>query len=219
MWHQHPIIIIDFETTGVDAATCVPVEVAAARFEAGKCVATKVALCDPGITIPLGASNVHGLFDADVAGAPPPEQAIFDVLSGLLEWRDVGDDFSYGPQLCAYNAPFDGTLFRRFAPTTVKLSRTGLGWLDPLVWVRSQDKYERGKGRHTLTAACQRRGIVAQGAHRAEADATMAGQLLWSADIQKRLGQRSLSDVLLEQEKLAAVQQAEFAAYQAKVTA
>jgi DNA polymerase-3 subunit epsilon len=216
MWHKHPIVVIDFETTGVDAATCMPVEVAAARFEDGVCVRRSSLLCNPGIPIPEGASAVHKIFDANVANEPPPTVAIAAVMSGMLQWRRASEEVSYGAWLTAYNAPFDSVIFERFMG--VESSQKGR-WLDPLVWVRAVDKSVRGAGRHKLTAACERRGVAleaGEAAHRAQADAVLTGKLLWSADIFKRLGERTMVEVLDEQSRLAKQQNDEFAAYLAR---
>lgn len=90
----------------------------------------------------------------------------------------------YGPQLAAlmkevmvvaaYNVPFDRSFYlTEFMRCGLELPDTP--WVDPLVWVREFDKFQKGK---KLTEACQRRGIGVDNAHRADADAEMAARLM-----------------------------------------
>jgi DNA polymerase III epsilon subunit-like protein len=144
-----PLVILDVETTGLGPDARV-VSVAAVglapRSEPRLAFAW---LVNPGVPIPPDATAIHGITDADVAGAPawPPP--------GLLEV--VGDG-----QVCAYNSPCEA----RFFP--------GHRWVDPFVWVRHLDKYQKGK---RLADACRRRGISLV-AHNATDDAIATGHLV-----------------------------------------
>lgn len=79
---------------------------------------TKRSLIDSGRPIPAGASAVHGIVTADLAGAP----AIEDFMSGFT---DQDDDVV----LVAHNAPFDVQFFGPHVPTlagsicTLRLAR------------------------------------------------------------------------------------------------
>lgn len=121
-----PVLVFDFETTGVDVETDAPVSAAVAEIVKG--APPKVILdtkCNPGRPIPEEASKVHGITDADVADAP--------------SWLDVCVDlaklFEGATAVVAYNASFDASIFRRgcreagFEPPFVR-------WWCPLEWAR-----------------------------------------------------------------------------------
>lgn len=79
--HESPrrmtLRIIDIETTGTSPATDKVIEIASVDLTASHDLANiQDTLVNPGIPIPPEASAVHHLIDADVANAPPFEQAI-----------------------------------------------------------------------------------------------------------------------------------------------
>lgn len=189
------IAVIDVETTGLSPENDRIVELAIALFDRGELTRSFAWLIDPGIPIPEEASKVHGITDAAIRAANAPA---FDQVVDVIE-ETLGD---YLP--CAYNAPFDRAFvhasMRRAgfiaAPGCVALHESH-GWIDPLVWVREFQKYEKGK---RLADACARMGIRLDNAHRAGADAEAAGRVLMAyasrmpstyeeiLDMQTRLG-------------------------------
>lgn len=209
-WWKLPIVVIDFETTGVNAAECMPVEVAAVRFEDGAIVARASSLIDPGIPIPPEATAVHGIADEMVSSA---DEAFVAIVNALVQ-VDACDAMP-----CAYNANFDRTILHRLARAESSheiesCRHADLPWLDPMVVVKHVDKFAKGK---KLTDACARRGIqIGMQAHRAEADAILCGMLLFSTDVRKALGDQTISEVLRRQTIRAAEQEAEFAAWKAR---
>ncbi len=62
---------VDLETTATDTGIAEIVEIAAVRVREGRIVETFTSLVKPGVAIPVGATEVHGITDADVASAPP----------------------------------------------------------------------------------------------------------------------------------------------------
>jgi len=164
-WDSVPIVVLDFETTGVRPGIDRAVEVGLARFEGGKLVAQLGSLLDPQMPIPPDANRVHGISDADVAGKP----LVADFFA-----REAVAELLGGAQPAAYNASFD----RWFVPPWALADWTW-PWLDPLTLVRAVDRYARGAGRHKLSAACARHGVTLANAHRADDDARAAGELLF----------------------------------------
>ena len=67
---QRPLVFFDLETTGVDIATARIVQIAMHRMEPDGSSMEYEQLVNPGIPIPPGATQVHGIRDADVATAP-----------------------------------------------------------------------------------------------------------------------------------------------------
>jgi DNA polymerase III epsilon subunit family exonuclease len=76
-------IAFDVETTGLIPGVDRIVEIAGVAFRGPEVIDTFARLVDPGIPIPSSASQVNGIFDAMVRGAPPVEQALPDFLSFL----------------------------------------------------------------------------------------------------------------------------------------
>jgi len=62
--------IVDVETTGFDPKRDAIVEVACLRMRGGAIVDAFSSLVDPGRPIPAQASAVHGIYEADLRGAP-----------------------------------------------------------------------------------------------------------------------------------------------------
>ncbi|MGZ5970037.1 MAG: 3'-5' exonuclease, partial [Polyangiales bacterium] len=140
-WTELPIAVLDTETTGRDPQTDRIVEIGIVVGIRGEVVKRLNWLINPGIPIPDAAREVHGIGDDDVKDAPT-----FDKIAG-----EVAEALR-GVVPAAYNATFD----RSFV--AAELSRSGLvleafpaclrpeiEWVDPLVWARELQKYEKGK--------------------------------------------------------------------------
>ncbi len=80
-----PYILLDFETTGLDGATCEIIEVGAIRVEGLTEVARYHTLVKPKIPIPAIITEITGITNAEVDGAP----AIEEVASAIAEF--LGD--------------------------------------------------------------------------------------------------------------------------------
>ncbi|MFZ0667011.1 MAG: exonuclease domain-containing protein [Acidimicrobiales bacterium] len=94
--HRITFCVVDVETTGWDPQTDALTEVAAARFTAGYPCGTFHSLVDPGIPIPPVVSELTGIDDAMVRGAPDLSEA----LAGLTDL--IGDAVVVG-----HNIEFD----------------------------------------------------------------------------------------------------------------
>lgn len=67
---DRPLVFFDLETTGLSVSRDRIVELAVIRLTPGGDVFERVRRFNPGIPIPAGATAVHGISDADVAGEP-----------------------------------------------------------------------------------------------------------------------------------------------------
>jgi DNA polymerase-3 subunit epsilon len=68
---QRPIVFFDLETTGPNPAVDRIIEIALIKVHPDGRRETHTERIHPGMPIPVGSTRVHGISDADVAGAPP----------------------------------------------------------------------------------------------------------------------------------------------------
>lgn len=191
-----PIVAIDTETTGRDAALDRIVEIACVRFERGAVVWRKSWLVNPGIPIPKEAFDVHGIGDDDVRDKPSFAQIAAEVLAALE-----------GAVPLAYNAEFDRAfLFAELeragaGDKSAPACRRGVDWIDPLVWARELHKFEKGK---SLGEVAGRLGIEINQAHRASDDAEAAARVLHAFSGDARMP-KTYAAFVQEQRRLARI--------------
>lgn len=207
-WHEETLCVADTETTGTSLHDRV-VQVGVVRFERGVPVASWSSLVWAGVEIPEEATKIHGIKTSDVANAP----AWYELIPDLAR-------LARGAHPVAYNADFDKRMFmsemNRFAADLTSISipifRPGVRWVDPLVWARSIDRFE--KGGNKLVTVCTRRGIALPKAHDAVSDAEAAGKVLWA--MRHEIGDMTISELLRQQQVLADAQERRFAAWRAR---
>lgn len=168
-FHTLPLLALDTETTGVDPfedriVTCSMV------YDDGRGSPPNIRnwIMNPGIEIPTGASDVHGV-TTEIAQAQGT-----DPYTGLLSIaHSLYAMLSANIPLVVYNAPFDLTLL------LAEFDRWGVGYkpeftqvLDPLVIDKAVDKYRKGK--RTLGVTAKLYGYDLENAHNAEADCLAA---------------------------------------------
>lgn len=156
-----PLAALDFETTGLGPLRGDRViEVAVVRGKRGETPYTWHTLIDP--ERPMGATQIHGITDAMVAGRP----RFADVADELFRQLD-------GAVLVAHNAPFDLSFLE------MELSRVGRK-LPPLVVLDTLGLARRvlALGDHRLATLCARLGLTRDRAHRALDDARATWELV-----------------------------------------
>jgi len=90
-------VVVDVETTGTDARMADLVEVAAVRVSGGKVTDRWSTFVNPGR--PIVGRQMHGITDADIAGAPSPKEAASQLRSfageAMLVGHSVGFDLAF----------------------------------------------------------------------------------------------------------------------------
>ncbi len=173
-WAAHRVAMLDTETTGRDANVDRVVEIGIIIGQNGEIVARQNWLLNPGIPIPKGASDVHGILDEHVKDAPS-FAAIAHEVAAMLE----------GAIPAAYNATFDRNFIRAemrragidLGPRSAPGLRDGVEWLDPLVWARQIQRHEKSRA---LSEVANRLGVALENAHRASDDAEAALRVMWA---------------------------------------
>lgn len=181
------LVVFDTETTGLSPASDEIVQIAAVRIVNGKRVEGEVfdTLVDPGRPIPPGSTEVHGITDQMVKGAP-----------GVAEAARQFHDFARGAVLVAHNAPFDLEFLRRTE------SATGRAFDHPVLDTVLISAVVYGQlDEHNLDSLCSRLGIVIPESARH----TAIGDTVATADAFLRLvpmlrakGLHTFGDVLTE---------------------
>ena len=176
------VVSLDTETTGLDVATARIVQVAAVRLT-GPRIATDdrfESLVRPDVPIPRRSTGIHGISDADVAGAPLAAQ----VLAALAAFLD--DDVVIG-----HAVRFDLEMLR------CEAARAGLGWREPRALdVRALARIAVPElAGDDLDTQCRHFGIEIEGRHSALGDAMATARLYGTLLPQLRQrGIRSLAE-------------------------
>lgn len=166
------LAVFDLETTGIDVETSRIVSATVAVLdEAGAVVERVDWLLNPGIEIPAGATNVHGITTEHAAeNGRGAAEGVAEIVSALRA------HLARGLPVVAYNAPYDLTLLNReslrygIAPL---LSPSPV--IDPLVIDKAVDRYRKGKRTLAVTSAFY--GVVLDDAHDSGSDAIAAGRV------------------------------------------
>lgn len=166
-WKSQPIVAFDTETTGLEPfGGDRIIEFAAVVFHLAPDGSVESQeehswLINPGIPIPRKVTEITGISDGDVVGAPSfPEVAgeIRELLAGAVT--------------VAHNLPFDLAFLSR------EFQLIGSYWPEPLAEIDTVDLsmvcFPDARS-HRLSDVCDRLGVTLEGAHRATNDAEACG--------------------------------------------
>ena len=175
-----PIVVLDFETTGLDTRNDRIIEIGAVRLVGDQITDSLSVLVYPGELLKPKITEITGITDQMLQGQP----VIADVMPQLLEF--IGDS-----PIAAHNADFDTAVL------TSELRRLGIEKeytvIDTLAFSR---KLYTDMKSHKLGVVCKRLGVSLKNAHRAVHDATATAMCL--AQMLSEAGKRgaeNLSDV------------------------
>jgi DNA polymerase-3 subunit epsilon len=184
-WADEGMVSFDTETTGLDPEHARIVTASLVYVHPGEPPAIREWLADPGIDIPIEASDIHGVTtDHARAHGRPHDEVVVEGVNGLFEY------VAAGVPVVVFNAPYDLTLLDRAArraeypslSVQAEEADRPLYVIDPLCIDRKQDPFRRGTGVRKLTYLCQRVYGVAlsdEEAHGSTADALAAARVAW----------------------------------------
>lgn len=163
-WHTLPRASFDLETTGPEPTEArivtASVVVVNGRQEI---IASREWLVNPGIEIPEGAIEIHGVTNEKVKAEGQ------DAATAVAEITAYLSDLFQTMPVMAFNASYDFTVLdrecRRYGITPL----TPAPVIDPYILDKQVDKYRRGK--RTLIAVSEFYGVPLVNAHTSLADA------------------------------------------------
>ena len=157
-----PIIVLDFESTGLNTNTCRIIEIGAVKLMDGVIQDSLSLLVNPGVPLPQKITEITGITDSMLADQEDAASA----LPKLLKFID-------GNPIAAHNASFDAALLQS------ELRRLNLHYDAPVLdtLTLSRKLYPDMKT-HKLGQLCKRLGVSLKNAHRAVHDATATAQCL-----------------------------------------
>ncbi len=169
-----PIVMLDFETTGLSPAMGDRItEVAALRIVNGRVSERYVSLINCNVRIPSFITGLTGITQAMVDGAPPVSRVVPELL-----------DFIGSDPLSAHNASFDEKFLKAEAE---RLGRS-VGHDSLVCSLKLSRRVFPGLSSYKLGLLSGQLGIrFRSAAHRAESDAEVAAEVL--IHIGKHLGQ------------------------------
>lgn len=197
---EKPIVMLDFETTGLSPQTGARItEVAALRIVGGRVVERYVSLVNCHVRVPYYITELTGISQAMVDAAPAASAVVPQLL------RFIGND-----ALAAHNASFDAKFLQ------AESMRLGLApaYERLICSLKLSRRVFPGLGSYKLGALARNLGIRFTGAaHRAEADAEVSAALLLhiAQDLGRRYGVSAIAPHLLESvTRLSAAKVADF---------
>ncbi len=157
-----PIIVLDFETTGLNTREDRIIEIGAVKLAHGEIIDSFAMMIDPKRPLPPEITRITGITDQMVMGQPTAEEA----LPKLIAFMD-------GHTIAAHNARFDCAIL------TSELKRLGKTYDAPeMDTLTMAQKLYPDMARYRLGALCKRLGVSLKNAHRAVHDATATAQCL-----------------------------------------
>ena len=163
------VLSFDLETTGISTSSDRIVQIALVGAEADGTPVHYERIINPRRPIPYGASNVHGIFDADVRGKGD-FSTIVDEVANLIE-----DSVIVGHNVRKFDLEMLESEFLRMGKRMPRPKAV----MDTYELVRRLNVPRP----HNLGALCTRHGISLENAHTAAADAAASLLLFWRLSV------------------------------------
>ena len=159
---EAPIIVVDFETTGLNSRDDRIIEIGAVKIENGAIVDTFSSMVNPGRPLPSEIVRITGITDQMVMDAPTAEQILPELMT-----------FMGSHTIAAHNAKFD-CAFLANELKRIRLTHD-VPQLDTLSM--AQKMFPELKS-FRLASVCKHLGVSLKNAHRAVHDATATAKCL-----------------------------------------
>lgn len=175
-----PVVVLDFETTGLSAASDRIIEIGAVKMVDGQITDEYSVLCDPGVPLKPKIVELTGITDLMLRDKPAPAVCVKELLS-----------FMEGCVVCAHNASFD------IGMLNAECQRSGYVFSAPVIdtLTFSRRLFPAQKS-HKLGAVCKLLGVSLKNAHRAVHDAAATAQCLQKMlDTVKKQGVKTFADI------------------------
>lgn len=156
------IVVLDFETTGLNTQRDRIIEIGAVKLENGEIKGSYSTLVNPGKVLDPRITEITGITDAMLQGMPSPAEATAQLL-----------DFIGDAMIAAHNASFDSGILYAELKRMGRTLETPI--LDTLVLARGM--YPELKS-YRLKSLCRHLSVSLTNAHRAVHDATATAQCL-----------------------------------------
>nr|HML46219.1 exonuclease domain-containing protein [Clostridia bacterium] len=156
------VVVLDFETTGLNPKADRIIEIGAVRIHNGQIVSELSLMVNPQRPLPDKIVEITGITDVMLRDAKPFEEHVRELL-----------DFLGDAPVAAHNASFDVAFLQN------ELDRCGHAWNQPVIdtLAFARKLYPTLKS-HRLGALCKHLGISLKNAHRAVHDARATAKLL-----------------------------------------
>lgn len=181
-WHTGRMALFDLESTGVQPHYDRVVTAAIVEVGGGQDTRVSEWLVNPGIDIPEGASNIHGVTtEQAVTGGTDAASAIFEIATHLVSCS------AHGMPVVGHNVVYDLTMLHAEAWRYGLDGVAGeVAKIAPVVDTMVLDKWadpwrKKAVASRRLIDTCRHYGIelTDEEAHGAKADALAAGRLAW----------------------------------------
>ncbi|GAA1495670.1 3'-5' exonuclease [Paeniglutamicibacter kerguelensis] len=163
-WHTLPRAAFDLETTGRDPldARIVTASIVVVNGRS-EILHTKEWLVNPGVPIPVEASEIHGIYTAQAQAEG------IDAATAVAEISAYLADLFQTMPVMAFNAAYDFTVLDREAKRHGVAPLAPAPVIDPYIMDKQVDKYRRGK--RNLSVMSEFYGVPLLNAHTSAADA------------------------------------------------
>ncbi len=150
-----PIIVLDFESTGLNTAVDRVIEIGAVRLVGGTVVDSISLLVNPQVPLKSKITEITGITDTMLADQETAETAIPKLM-----------DFIGDAPIAAHNSAFDAALLR------AELRRLGRDFTAPVLDTLTLARKLYDLKSYKLASVCKHLGVSLKNAHRAVHDAT-----------------------------------------------
>jgi DNA polymerase-3 subunit epsilon len=176
-WTEGEVLGLDFETTGVDRFSDVPVSYALVSVIDGVAVRSWSGLIDPGREIPTDATTVHGITTERARTEGMPLVAAIDLVTDAV--LAAG---RRGVPLVGMKLDYDLTILDVLGSTLLGTGLLARGWAGPVLDAGVLDRHFDGEreGRRTLGDLCAHYGVALEDAHDAWFDAVASVRVVFA---------------------------------------